>query len=329
MTSWVYLFAKFTPEALLLEGLLVSFLITSYSAYWILKKRRYGVLEANVPANVIKGYLSELIIDAEQMRAQLFGLLRANAEHLRSNSKPINISTAANADEVVADFTADPQLGEKIALLEAKIDEQTKAMVALTNDKLRIEKELVNAKAASKSVGGFTSDPAAANEFKSKVQALEAKLAEYSVIEDDLANLKRLQQENAQLRSQLGMSANQAPAPQAPASQVAAPVATPAPTPAPEAVAENPGPSFDNLVNQVEESLQQPTAEPVATQEPVLAQEPAVTQEPAVATEALAPEPAVTQEPAIAEALPLHNPEKKPEANDADLVAEFEKMLNA
>ncbi|MEK7692360.1 MAG: hypothetical protein AAB425_15200, partial [Bdellovibrionota bacterium] len=36
-----------------------------------------------------------------------------------------------------------------------------------------------------------------------KIKSLEDRLAEYSVIEDDLANLKRLQQENTQLRGEL------------------------------------------------------------------------------------------------------------------------------
>src|SRR6185437_13812316 len=74
-SPWVYLFSKFTSEALLFEALIIFTLIALYSAFWLLRKRKYGVVETQVPASVVKYYLNELIVDAEQLRAQLFGLL--------------------------------------------------------------------------------------------------------------------------------------------------------------------------------------------------------------------------------------------------------------
>src|SRR5689334_2552322 len=73
--SWLYLFSEFTPEALLFEALIIFLLCAIYAAFWILRKRRFGVVETQLPAGPVKEYLNELIFNAEQLRAQLFGLL--------------------------------------------------------------------------------------------------------------------------------------------------------------------------------------------------------------------------------------------------------------
>src|SRR4051812_37142033 len=79
MSAWIYLFSKFSSEALLLEALFISLLIAGYAAFWILRKRRLGAIRAaDVPAPLVKAYLSELIGDAQVLRTQLFGLLGGN-----------------------------------------------------------------------------------------------------------------------------------------------------------------------------------------------------------------------------------------------------------
>jgi len=318
MTSWVYIFSKFTQEVLLFEALLICVLCAGYTAYWVLHKRRLGVAANAVPAGVIKGYLSELIVDAEKLRAQLFGLLKSNGIQITADVQA-NVEAMQQIPIAAID---NPDLAKRIAELEAQIDAQAKAMTLLTSEKDRIEKELATAKAASKNLQGAGASGAVVNELQTKIKALEGKLAEYSVIEDDLANLKRLQQENAQLKTALGGKG--IPVPETPAPIAEAPVAAPAaaaPTPtseadaaldavaalapAPAAAAPTPAAAaptdalFEGLVDQVEQTLQQPAAATAA---------------PAAAPDAAAP---ANAEP------------KVPGQNDADLVAEFEKMLNA
>src|SRR5580700_9305858 len=75
MASWIYVFSKFTPEALLFEALAICLLIAGYAAFWVLRKRKLGAAANLVPASVVKLYLNELIGDANDMRTQLFGLL--------------------------------------------------------------------------------------------------------------------------------------------------------------------------------------------------------------------------------------------------------------
>ncbi|MCM2279614.1 MAG: hypothetical protein NDJ89_16185 [Oligoflexia bacterium] len=308
MTSWVYVFSRFTAEALLFEALAIFLLCAGYAAFWILRKRRYGALEAasNVPVGVVKGYLNELILDAEQLRAQLFGLLASSGLQIAQSPLPlqgvsINVSPSASND---------PEALKKVALLELKMVEQAKAMESMMADKARIEQELAHARAK-----GGSPAPAAPSgdlgKLQEKIQQLEARLAEYSVIEDDLANLKRLQQENAQLRASLGQSGMTqsakpaAPTPTAEPARVA--VAAPAPIAAPASIpAAEPSPleamggsdaAFENLVDQVEQSLQ-----------------------PA------APAAAAPAAPAPSTSAPAAGSMAK---SDEDLVAEFEKMLNS
>ena len=56
MTSWVYVFSRFTPEALLFEILLISILIAGYAGFWILHKRKYGAASAD---GVVKSYMKK------------------------------------------------------------------------------------------------------------------------------------------------------------------------------------------------------------------------------------------------------------------------------
>lgn len=329
MTSWVYVFSQFTPEALLFEILLISILIAGYAAFWVLHKRKYGAAE-DAPG-VVKGYLNELIRDAEKIRMQLFGLLGADAPAL---SIP---QSMPQLDAVPANVSIDAALAKNIAQLETKLTEQASALERVASEKLKLEQELSAAKTATvnASVAGPVVDAGANLDLQNKLKALEDKLAEYSVIEDDLANLKRLQQENAQLKAALGGNVPKLEEPVKPAEPVA-PVVTgqvetvdqssidalfavpaeTAPAAEPEAVLEAvaapvaPDLAFEGLVDQVEKSLQ-PDAPSgaVAAAAPIPAEAPAAAA-PATSVSTSTPAPASI------------------EKSDADLVAEFEKMLS-
>ena len=283
MGNWVYLFSKFTTEALLFEALAIFLLLGSYASFWVLKKRRLGVLRETVPTGVVKDYLNVLIADAEQLRAQLFGLLASQG--IRTDATRVAMPAMTSP--------GDPALAAKASQLEARMAEQTRAMDSLMAEKNRIEKDLVAAKAASTTAAPGTpvgSDPMVPK-LQEKISSLESRLAEYSVIEDDLANLKRLQQENAQLKAALSGKGGEMAA-------VAAVATTAAST---EPMVQAPAEDFEKLVDQVEESLK-----PAAEAAPSLAPEPTAV----AATPAPAPAATATTK------------------SDEDLVAEFEKMLN-
>lgn len=288
MGSWVYLFSKFTSEALLFEAGIIFLLSLGYAAFWILRKRKLGVIENTVPRGVVKDYLNELIGDAEELRAQLFGLLAARGtssataaalqalRHEPSLEMPTSPAAATAASSTSA---VDPEVLKKVAILEAKITEQTRAIEGILAEKAQIERDLAAARAqGSSAASGAGSSDAELQSLREKIQSLEGRLAEYSVIEDDLANLKRLQQENAQLKSTLASMQGGATATKAASTPTQAPAPAPVPEPAPPA--EEPAPpvdplaldslspeslNFENLSEQVNESLKPtPSSGPAA-----------------------------------------------------------------
>jgi hypothetical protein len=359
-SPWVSIFSRFTSEALLFEALIIFSLTALYTGFWLVRKRKFGVIEKQVPAGVVKYYLNELIVDAEILRAQLFGMLTGQGIPATplANVNFTGVSAAMPAPAASAG-TSDAASSQSLVALEAKLAEQAKQIETFTSEKNRIEKELTDAKAATKGAGATGGDPNALAKLQEKIAALEGKLAEYSVIEDDLANLKRLQQENAALKAQLaakGGAAVATPAPEATPVEAQALVAEIPPADAamaavddllkdaapaeaiaaaPEAAATDPLASlaetintgtvaaaqtpgapelaqpvaaaeagtldggFEGLVDQVEQSLQS-TPEKTA---------------PAVAAAAEAPSTTPPVDATI-------------EKSDADLVSEFEKMLN-
>ncbi len=343
MASWVYVFSRFTPEALLIEAVVILTLVCGYTAFWVLRKRRYGSVGQEVPSTVVKTYLNELITEAELIRSQLFGLLAGSgvptgAAHGTGASPTLAMlsgaaQAGASATAISAAVANDPELAKKFSTLELKVLEQARAMETLLTEKSKLEKELGDARLAGAAAGGGGAggDAAAMAKLTEKIRQLESRLAEYSIIEDDLANLKKLQQENAQLKAALSQQVGTGAAAAAAAPVVAAAAA----------VAAEPAPA----------------AEPAAAAEPVLAAAPAAEPAPAPALEAdPAPAPAPAAEPAgaldaiataepnfeglvnqveqslqpaLSEAAPAPAaPAPTAEKSDADLVAEFEKMLN-
>ncbi|MGK5089767.1 hypothetical protein WDW86_19625 [Bdellovibrionota bacterium FG-2] len=370
MTSWVYLFSKFTPEALLFEASFLFFICAFYFGYWILHKRKDGVAGKTLPAGMVKFYLNNLIKQAEFLRAQLFGLLNNGEippEEMEKMMTGMSMPSFAGMGmqhsgatqgagmSAGAGGASDPALLQKLADLENKMSEQSSAMENMIAEKTTLEQELDAARVAAASAGGAVSsgNSADASKLKDKVNSLEARLAEYSVIEDDLANLKRLQQENASLKAALAQGGGK-PAAAAVATTVAAPTPAPAPaqtpapkaaepdplaeleasiaSPAPEPMVEPEAPaaapfdapdaSFESLVDEVEKSLDTAKTDELLNSKAAAPAAPAAAPAGASAIDTAAPAAAPTPEPqSITAAAPAPT-------GEADLVAEFEKMLN-
>lgn len=244
MASWIYLFSKFTPESLLFEALAIFILVCTYTAFWILRKYKYGSVAEAIPASVVRDGLNQLIGDAEALRAQLFGIIASSGQNPSGAMSGAQLSGAALDPALLASFSsqrgatapapaADPELKSKLAAFEAKMAEQSRQLETIQSEKMKLEQDLVQAKAVTPSSGGGpTSD---SEKLKDKIANLEARLAEYSVIEDDLANLKRLQQENLSLKTALASKPDSAGAALNPLGN------NPIPTPAPAVAAASSG----------------------------------------------------------------------------------------
>ncbi|QLY26560.1 hypothetical protein [Bdellovibrio sp. KM01] len=143
---------------------------------------------------------------------------------------------------------------EEVQQLKVSLSENIKELEVIRAE-LQIAEKKVAELQANPPAGGGDAAPAAAvdtSALDNKIKDLEARLAEYEIISEDIADLSRYKEENEQLKSEItGLKqappAAAAPAAPAPAPTPAAPVAEaaplaptpePAPTPAPEVAAE-------------------------------------------------------------------------------------------
>lgn len=220
MDAWVYLFSKFTHEALLFEALALFLGLFAYAVFYLIRKRKYGIAGKEVPSNIMKVYLAQLMGDADDIRTQLFGLLGKGDASARvmsglqftgeitapsSNPSLGSGAMAAGVPTTATQLVDDPKLAEKLRELETRLSEQSGALDSVLNEKMKLEEELANAKAATKAAMDKPTEKVASDRapLQERVKQLEAQLAEYAIIEDDLANLKRLQKENKSLKQQI------------------------------------------------------------------------------------------------------------------------------
>ncbi len=248
MESIALLFTKFSSELISAQIALLC-LAGAVSVYWMLVRARARHRNDWVPAALVKEYLDGVVRNERDIRYRLFGE-EARVQMTASSAAPVQQVVVQGADPaVMKELEA---LRAQLAVADQRALEFDRNVNTLKTEKDALEKKLREAPAAAASGGA---DPAVAAELakvKKDADDLKAKLAEYEVIEDDLANLKKYQTENKTLREQLealgkGASAPAAaPAPVAAAPEPAkvAPVAAAAPapdaTPAPVAAAPTP-----------------------------------------------------------------------------------------
>lgn len=101
-------------------------------------------------------------------------------------------------------------------------------LVALRKDLAKREEELTQLKANSKTSSGGEADP----QLSARVKELESKLAEYEILEEDIADLSHFKDENLRLREELAQLKGSPPPsanPPAPGAAVSQTVTEPAP----------------------------------------------------------------------------------------------------
>lgn len=340
MESIIYLISIFSEELLLFQGLFISVIAVAYFGYLIMKKRRYGLFHKNTSAFIVKEYLNEVIGETEEVRNQLFGILSGGEPSLERKAKgePFLASDTPST-------SATSEANVDTSQFEKKISELTAKSTQLEKDKKELEEKLKNQ--PKQSAEPLTGD---SKELADKIKGLEDRLAEYSIIEDDLANLKKLQQENAQLKAALEGKGGSLPPPAAEETKKEEPEVEAGPEKAEEAAPTPTGdetPNFEELVDDVEKSLEEPqvaAAPEVESPEVEAAPEKVEEEAPTPAEETVEPKqeakPKEEAPPAKKEAAPAPQPEvskkestapqsaDKISKEDEDLLKEFERMLN-
>jgi len=307
------------------------FILCLIIVYWFYTRKRMRELQHQIPATVLKNYLDSVIQNSNALKSSLFrgGGLDASdgiPSVVPTGSLPTgNVGVGGSEDlaQKNAEISAlQGQLGTKdsqIRELERQLSERVVPsgdsseevqIMQSELDKLRAElasKQTELEAAQSANVGG---DGGAEVEALQKEKTeLQDRLKEYEIIEEDLANLRRLQQENDQLKQTIEQLQGGAPAPAAEATP------EPAPAPEPEAAPEP-------------EPAPEPAPAPAEEEDLEAAMAAAIEEAPATAPPADAVQPEPAEEPAAAADDEMMVPSNEGEQKSAEeLLSEFEKML--
>lgn len=227
---------KFTDETITVFSLLLLMTMVFIVIYWFYNRKKFHQLSHEIPASVVKNYLDSIIQNSNSLKSSLFrggGLDIGNgipsvvpASDLPSSS---SIGVGAGAEEVSQKNAEIAALTQKLSDRQRQIGDLERTIQELSAGKgLGAETELLRkdlsgaqqrvreleaqlAEAMTKA-GGDVNLQKELSAVTSERNEIRERLKEYAIIEEDLANLKRLQQENDQLKAELQALKKGAPA---------------------------------------------------------------------------------------------------------------------
>jgi hypothetical protein len=320
-------FSKFSDELLSAQVAMLSFSL-ALAIYWMLVRKKKRETAEWVPAALVRAYLDRVRADERETRARLFGEDVGHVpaaqpgmpltQMLSSAAPTVSQTVVSNDPALVKEIEA---LRAQLAMADARAMEFDRTMNGLRAEKTALEQKVKDAATAAPAAGAVPAEPAPA--VAKELEDLRAKLQEYEVIEDDLANLKKFQKENEQLRQRITQLEGGAPALQVVQGGAAAP---------------EPSTTIPNATAKVETPVTVVSgAKPEAAPAPAPA--PAPAEAPVAAAPAAAPETntnvlapvtptvdAAAPAPAAAAPAPAA-PEKSSKQKEEELLSEFEKML--
>jgi hypothetical protein len=207
---------KFTDETITVFSMMLLITMAAIIAYWFYNRKKFHQLTHEIPASVVKNYLDSIIQNSTSLKSSLFrggGLDMGNGipsvVPVGDLPTSMNIGIGSTSEEV-------NQKNAEIASLTLKLNDRTKQISDLEKrmqelgagkggsaeaDILRKELAVLQAQLAD-----AKGDPNLQRDITivtSERNDLRERLKEYEIIEEDLANLKRLQQENDQLKAEL------------------------------------------------------------------------------------------------------------------------------
>lgn len=219
---------KFGPELLVIQFGFLVILSTLFLWLWFSNRRKYHNLKHAIPANVVKSYLDSIIQNSTALKSSLFrgGGLEVNGvpsvmplaglmggDSMGLNGAPstalledINQKKALIASlesQLSSAQNSNKELEIKLAALQANL--------TFAENKIKeLEALLAQLRAGGGGDAGLKSELAMVTKERDEIRD---RLKEFEIISDDLANLKRLQQENEQLKKSLAAQGGSLPTP--------------------------------------------------------------------------------------------------------------------
>ena len=212
----------FSEEILgILLALLVA-LLTLLMAFWVYHRRRSQKLTHQIPASVVKNYLDSIITNSKALKSSLFlegsgesvfGDPLSSQAHREAIPSVVSTGQLPEGNVRPAPASSQEEMAEKeaeIASLRLQVGEKNKMVdelekvVATSGQKggHDLERENVALKDEVEKLKSELSQsaPTPDQDLLKERNQLKDRLAEYQVIEEDLANLKRFQEENKELK---------------------------------------------------------------------------------------------------------------------------------
>lgn len=247
---------KFTDETITVFSMLLFLTMAAIVVYWFYNRKKFHQLTHEIPASVVKNYLDSIIQNSTALKSSLFrggGLDLGNGVPsvvpVGDLPSSMNISVGSASEEVNQKNAEIASLSLKLNDRNKQISDLEKRMQELSSgtgkggaevDMLKkeisqLQTQLAEARASS---GGDANLQRDLQVLTNERNDLRERLKEYEIIEEDLANLKRLQQENDQLKAELAALKRGSPSPKAEpvAKEEPAPKAEPAPAVEPEEI---------------------------------------------------------------------------------------------
>ena len=259
---------KFTDETITVFSTLLLTTMAIIVAYWFYNRKKFHQLSHEIPASVVKNYLDSIIQNSTALKSSLFrggGLDIGNGipSVVPLHDLPAgNVSVGASSEEI-------SQKNAEIQSLSFKLSDKSKQVTDLEKKVQELisssgngsaESEMLKKEVQSLQVKLQEAQAAGAGseELVAELETLRERLKEYEIIEEDLANLKRLQQENDQLKAELAALKKGGPVPAAPApAPEPQKAATPAAAPKSVEVKDGPEVKVENEQKSAEELLQE------------------------------------------------------------------------
>ena len=241
---------KFTDETITVFSLLLLVTMVGIIIYWFYNRKKFHQLSHEIPASVVKNYLDSIIQNSNSLKSSLFrggGLDMGNGipsvVPVGDLPSSMNIGVGSGSEEVSQKNAEIAALHQKLNDRQRQLQDLEKTIQDLSAGKgLGAESEILKKDLAqaqqrvrdleaqlAEAMTRAGGDPNLQKELASitsERNEIRERLKEYAIIEEDLANLKRLQQENDQLKAELA-ALKKGAAPVVAAAAVAAPIAAP------------------------------------------------------------------------------------------------------
>lgn len=181
-------------------------------------RKKYHNLKHQIPASVVKDYLDSIIQNSTALKSSLF---RGGGLDVDTNGVPsvVPVDKMESMGQVGISLDSnhpvqgDDALKAEVSRLQAELADKRNAIKDLENNSKNLESQvnqkqerIIELEALLADKGGDEDPSIIAQELdavKSENELLKEELDQYAMIGDDLADLKRLKQENAQLKSAL------------------------------------------------------------------------------------------------------------------------------